>query len=55
MNYKFDIDKWYIINETTAGKLDAGLELGTIHEPEWFDNEEDWVVRCEKLNIDEEQ
>jgi hypothetical protein len=53
MNYTFDVDMWYVINETTAGKLEAGLQLGTIHEPQWFNNEQEWKARCEELEITE--
>jgi len=53
MNYQYNIDKWYIIG-TAAGKLDAGLQLGSINEPEWFENEKDWENRCKELNIENE-
>jgi len=52
MNYTFDVDMWYIINEATAGKLEAGLQLGSINNPEWFDNEQEWKERCQYLGIE---
>lgn len=52
MNYKFEIDKWYIVNKTVAGKLDAGLELGTVGEVEWFETEDEWLTKCNELGIE---
>lgn len=51
-NYKFEIDKWYIVNETVAGKIDKGLELGTIGDVKWFDNEQEWQQKCKEYEIE---
>lgn len=52
MNYKYEIDKWYIVNQKVAGKLDVGLQLSTIGEVEWFETEDEWLIKCNELGIE---
>lgn len=50
--YNFNIDRWYIFNNVHHGKLDAGLYHITPHNiEEWFDTYNDYVLRCNELNI----
>lgn len=52
MNYNYEIDMWYILLEVKqAGKLDVGLHLATSNTVEWFDNEQQWLDRCDELDI----
>jgi hypothetical protein len=51
-NYTFEVDKWFVLEETKQhGKLDAGLHLGIKFEPEWYDTEESYINRLKELNI----
>ena len=52
MEYSFDIDKWYLVNELVYGKLEKGRVLGTEKEIQWFDNESDWLTALNELGIE---
>jgi hypothetical protein len=54
-DYNFDVDMWYILMEVKqASKLKAGLHLATSNEVEFFSNQNDWLERCEELDIEPE-
>lgn len=47
--YNFLIDMWYFHTSEIHGKLDAGLYMAVPYEIlEWFDNEEDYLIRLER-------
>ena len=51
-DYSFEVDMWYVMPiMLQASKLDAGLHLATSNVIEWFNNEVDWLLRCEELDI----
>lgn len=54
-DYTFEVDMWYILLQVKqASKLDAGLHLATSNTVEWFNNETDWLERCQELDINPE-
>ena len=52
MEYTFETTKWWYINDTTYGKLDAGLHLKTSNDPIFFDSKEEIIAYFEDNNID---
>ena len=54
MNYNFEVDKWYFINEKSHGFLSKKQFLGTIKTVEFFDTENEYLDKLNQLGIEPE-